>query len=85
MVKALRRLVEEEKVIRQGEGKKGSPYLYSWFQVPSISSEPENQKELSSPTPYHIRGNAGSLLFASSETDSESFEPGREEVVVDET
>lgn len=43
-VRALRILVEQDKVLRQGEGKRGSPYLYS-FLVPTIYGEPENQKQ----------------------------------------
>ncbi|MBX7147708.1 bifunctional DNA primase/polymerase [bacterium] len=44
--KALRKLVQENKVIRIGEGKKGKPYFYSGntgFLVPFIEEEPENQ------------------------------------------
>ncbi len=43
--KALRKLVDEKKIERLGEGKKGHPYLYtvSGLMVPPICTEPENQ------------------------------------------
>ncbi len=44
--KALRALVESDRVTRTGEGKRGAPYLYSVssFLVPTYMREPENQK-----------------------------------------
>lgn len=86
-VKALRRLVDEGKVLRQGGGKKGNPFLYSkaGFLVPLIGGEPESQEGKPDLMPCHSSGNAGSHLFAGSETGSESLEPGSEEVLADET
>ncbi len=46
--RALRSLVEQDKVAREGLGKRGDPYRYfiSGSLVPSIGREPENQKRL---------------------------------------
>ncbi|MBI4381417.1 MAG: AAA family ATPase [candidate division NC10 bacterium] len=43
---ALRALVEQQKVTREGAGKRGDPYRYSIssFLVPTYTREPENQK-----------------------------------------
>ncbi len=85
--KALRRLVEEGKVTRDGVGKKGKPFVYSkaGFLVPLMSGELANEKKKSDQTPCSSGGNAGSYLFAGSETSTELSELGTEEVVVDET
>jgi predicted transcriptional regulator len=43
---ALRRLLEDGKVQREGEGRRGSPYRYSRFPVPPIRGERENELPL---------------------------------------
>jgi len=50
-VKALRALVEQEKVLRTGGGERGDPYLYfvSGSLVPTICREPEYQKPKTEP------------------------------------
>ena len=50
-VKALRALVEQDKVLRTGGGKRGNPYLYfvSGSLVPTICREPEYQKRKTEP------------------------------------
>ena len=86
-VKALRRLVDQEKIIRQGVGKKGNPYTYSkaGFLVPPIYREPGNQNPKNHTSPCSSEGDSGSHLFAGSEKASDSREQVSEEIVLDET
>src|SRR5262249_29528033 len=74
--KALRRLIKEGKVSRDGTGKKGSPYVYSkaGFVVPTICREPENQNLKSAITSRKDSSNASSQklgLFAECSTSRE--------------
>ncbi|SLM47397.1 conserved protein of unknown function [Nitrospira japonica] len=75
-VKALRRLVEDRKVLRQGAGKKGNPFIYSnaGFLVPSIYREPETWKGELIESLSNSKGNASSHLLAGSGTASKYSE-----------
>lgn len=83
-VKALRRLVEQGNVNRQGEGKKGNPYTYSkaGFLVPYLSLKPENQNRNNERGPQQSEAYSGSRLCVGSET---TPEPVSEEIISDET
>jgi hypothetical protein len=68
--KALRQLVEESRIERLGEGKRGHPYLYRYSSslVPSIYGEPEYQKpnsELTSCNPKTVSGSGEFDFFDS--------------------
>lgn len=75
-VRALRRLVSEQKVNRTGEGKKGVPFLYSisGFLVPTYIREPENQNPKIALTDSKQMTNSSSHGNSEVEGDSKSRE-----------
>jgi hypothetical protein len=60
--KALRRLVEQKKVNRSGEGKRNNPYRYSFCSslAPIVSGESENQKPETAVTQHFADQYSGS-------------------------
>jgi 5S rRNA maturation endonuclease (ribonuclease M5) len=75
--KALRRLVEEQRIRRTGSGKKGDPYLYknSAFSPPDINREPEKPEFKNPVINSNNSANAGSQDFGLSENFAETREP----------
>jgi 5S rRNA maturation endonuclease (ribonuclease M5) len=79
-VRALRTLVADGKVNREGAGKKGDPYRYSisGFLVPSYIREPENQKPKTAVSARESVGKGGSAEIAACAPASETPEPESE-------
>jgi hypothetical protein len=80
--KALRRLVEVQKITRTGSGKKGDPYVYknSGFAPPNIYRGEKYQNPPNGLSDTHDCANAGSQLFADSERPTETREPAFSEM-----
>jgi hypothetical protein len=79
-VRALRRLVEEGKVTRTGDGKRAAPYRYdiSGSVVPSICREQENQKPKTAEIQHQDCTNTGSRYSYYIGSPPESWEPEME-------
>ena len=77
LIRALRRLVQEGEVNRQGTGKRGDAYLYSvsGLVVPIYSQEPENQKTKFGASDPYVKGNTGSRTTDDSRAGEELWKP----------
>jgi hypothetical protein len=72
--KALRELVKEEKVTREGKGGKGDPFKYSCSLVPIYIQEQENENFNNELTPYNQTSNACSHEFTENVDNGKSRE-----------
>ena len=73
--KALRELVAEGRVKREGLGTKGHPYKYAGILVPGIGVEPEYQNPKMTGNPHGCKENSGSQDFATFKENEKSPEP----------
>jgi len=75
--KALRRLIDAQKISRTGIGRKGDPYLYkvSGFSPPDIHREPEKPESERDVTDSKNEPNTGSQVFDGFDRTAETREP----------